>query len=344
MKTIFIPIFQGVEAKNILRTDIFKILVAQKKFKIVLIVSNNKKKMYFQKEFLADNIYYEIFDNFINPRFNRFFIFLKYVLIETKTMDAKRLLWLSEDKNYFKFYLRFILNRLFSFQKVRKFVRYLDWILIKDSNFKELFDKYNPDLVFLAHLFGEEEISMLRQARARRTRIVGLINSWDKLTSRCMIRLLPDKMVVHNNIMKAEATKHADMKEKNIEVVGIPHYDVYVNQKPSNKKYFFNKLGVDVNKKLLFFCPLGKHYSDVDIEVLNIISDFQLKKLISHNVQIVVRFPPNDIMDTDQILNKDKIIFYQPGKIFTLSGKRRVDWDMNGGEIQYCFRHIHFAL
>lgn len=352
MKTIFVPIFQGVEAKNILRTDIFKILKAQKDLRIVLFVSNQQKEQYFKSEFSGNNVIYEVFDRYKKPSFHRLFSFFKLTLINTRTMDLRRWVELKENKNYFKYYFFQLFSKIFARRFLRKIVRRLDWQLVRDENFKEIFAKYNPDLVFLANLFGDEETSMLRQTKRRGIKSIGLINSWDKITSRCMIRLLPDKLIVPNELVKEEAIKYVDMPENDIEIMGVPNYDVFINAKPSSKEEFYKKIGADISKRIIAFCPLGKTYSSIDSEIIYSILDLKHKNLIPQDTQLLVRFPPNDFVDLDNLKNKDELIFYQPGVRFSLGGKRldsgsernnrRVDWDMNDADIQTLYDTLFY--
>ena len=51
MKTVFITIFQGAEAKNILRTDIYKNLIARDDVRIVFFVDSLERAEYYKKEF-----------------------------------------------------------------------------------------------------------------------------------------------------------------------------------------------------------------------------------------------------------------------------------------------------
>ena len=67
----------------------------------------------------------------------------------------------------FGYYAGRILNYILAWPIIRKIVRYLDFILIKDNTYTEYFDKYSPDLVFTAHLFEEIEINLLREAKKR---------------------------------------------------------------------------------------------------------------------------------------------------------------------------------
>ena len=177
---------------------------------------------------------------------------------------------------------------------------------------------------------------MLREAKKRDIKTVGLINSWDKITSRCMIRLLPDKLIVHNEIIKREAIKYAEMPEKDIEVTGIPHYDIFINSRATQRSEFCRRFGLDPEKRFLVFCPLGKRYGDIDLEILDILLDFKNKKLLPEDVEIMVRFPPNDTVDINSFKARG-VPFYQPGIRFAVGNERRVEWDMDEEDNQILF-------
>lgn len=334
MRTIFIPIFQGVEARNILRTDIFKTLKNKSDLRLVFFVINKERADYFRREFPAKNLVYEVFDHYRPTKLESLFSFLKISLLNTRTMDLRNKEAMFGTGGYLRYGLFLALNRLFARRFFRQWVRWLDWKLVKDENFKKFFDRYNPEVVFLSNIFSDDEAAMLREARKRGIKTIALINSWDKLTSRCMIRILPDLMIVHNLLMKDEAMRYADMPEDKIVVTGMPNHDVYINSAPTSKENFCRKIGLDPKKRILVFCPLGKRYSDIDSEIINIISDFKIQNLIPEDVQILVRFPPNDIVDAAKMKNRTHLVFYQPGVRFSSSTERRIDWDMNEQDIQ----------
>lgn len=341
MKTIFLTVFQGVEARNILRTDIFNILKSEKNIRLVLFVNSKERKEYLLKDFNGDQIFYEVVDNYKTPSFNKVFTFLKFNLLNTSRMDIRRKNNLAENKNYFIYYIKLIFNRLFARSIIRKIVRFLDFYLVKDFNFKIYFEKYNPDLVILGHLFGDIEISLLREAKKRKVKSIGIINSWDKLVSRGIIRLLPDYLIVHNNIMKKEAISYADFDSHRIYVTGIPHYDIFFNNKPSAKEKFYKKIGADSDKKILLVCPTGQFYSDNDVDMINLLTKLQKEEKISKNLQILVRFPPNDFVDVSNLLNKELLLFDQPGVRF--SSKRGVNWDMNYDDNQHLLDTLYYS-
>jgi hypothetical protein len=330
-KTIFITIFQGTEAKNILRTDIYKNLAAREDIRLVFFVGSKEKAEYYKKEFFGLNIIYEIVKPNVLSGLNKFFSNLSFSLLRTDTTGLRRKMDLEIDSNYTRYVYGFIFNKILARSWIRKIARVLDYKLAKSSVFSEYFNKYNPSAVFLAHLFDDLEVNLLKEAKRRGVKTIGFINSWDKLTARNIIRVLPDELLVFNNIVKKESMSYADMPENKIEVVGIPQYDWHINYKPLSRKDFFGRKNLDLNKKLIVYAPMGKAYSDSDWEIIdllqNSIEDGKIK-----NSQLLVRFQPNDFVDKEEIEKRRWLIYDMPGIRF--SKDRGVDWDMSFEDIK----------
>ncbi|MBI2024686.1 MAG: CDP-glycerol glycerophosphotransferase family protein [Candidatus Harrisonbacteria bacterium] len=325
MKTVFIAVFQGTEFRNIIRTDIYKELINQPNVRLVLFTDNEVKRDYFQSQFNAPNVIYEIANDY-RPHWSApIFGFLKYNLIKTGTLDMKRRRKLEQNGNYFNYYFRWLTNRLLANRLSRIITRWAAFHLVRDDFFASYYDKYQPQMVLLAHLFSDIETSMLREAKRRKIISVGLINSWDKLTSRNMLLLLPDKMLVHNRIVKNEAIRLADMSKKDITIVGIPHFDHHFKTPRSSKKEFAKRFGLDPNKRYVVFCPEGKTYIDSDGQMASLIDEMIASGELPNDLQLIIRLPPNDIIDIYPY--KTKVVIQQAGKRF--SKKRGVDWDMD---------------
>lgn len=317
MRTIFISIFQGIEARNILRTDIYRELTKKPDVRLVLFTNSETKKEYYQKEFSGPNVVYEIIEDYRNSRLGRFFDKLKFRLVYTNTTKIKR--------------GRSTINWLIARSPFRKIARFLDWHLVQDRFFAPYFEKYQPSVVLMAHLFGGIEIAMLREARRRGITTVGLINSWDKITARCMIRLLPDWMIVHNNLIKADTVRYVDMPESRIKTVGLPHFDFYLTQLRTPKEGFFQKWGLDPEKRIILYFPVGRTRSSFDRATIALLDDLIVSGELPENLQLMVRFPPNDDVEPEKGY-KSKIVFQLPGHRFSM--KRGTDWDMNFDDFQ----------
>ena len=79
--TIFIPIFQGVEVKNILRTDIYKNLIKQPNVRIVLFIGTKDKADHYGREFFHERVNYEVVLNQPQTLWDKLMGFLKFYTI-----------------------------------------------------------------------------------------------------------------------------------------------------------------------------------------------------------------------------------------------------------------------
>lgn len=262
---------------------------------------------------------------------NKFFSALKFHLLNSETVALRRRMALEESRSYFWFAGNWLMNRVLANRLVRKIVRRLDYWFIGDEFFSELFDKYSPNLLFCAHLFDDKEIQLLREARRRNIKTVGFINSWDKMTARGIIRLLPDQLIVFNELVKKEAMKYGDMPEKRIIITGIPQYDWHTNYHPMLRAEFFQKKSLNPAKKLIVYAPMGKAFSNSDWDIIDLLNDAVIGGVIK-NAQLFVRFQPNDFLDDAEIKKRPWLIYDWPGVRF--SKKRGIDWDMGFDDIR----------
>jgi len=331
MRTFFITIFQGVEAKNILRTDIYKNLIACDDVRIVFFVDSPERAMYYQKEFSHLRVVYEVVPKKKSTGLDKVFSDLQFLLLRTATTDLRRKMALEIRHNYFKYYAARLFNWILARRLVRKIVRMFDYRLIHDRTFAPYFEKYKPEKVFLAHLFDDHQIHFLREAKRRGVKTIGFMNSWDKLTARHSMRLLPDTLVVFNAIVKREAIRYADMDEKNIVVAGIPHYDWHINYTPLSRNAFCKKRGLDPAQKIIVYAPMGKTFSNSDWDIIDLLRNAIRSDEIK-NAQLFVRFQPNDFVDKEELQKRPDLKYDMPGIRF--SETRGVNWDMNFDDIK----------
>ncbi|HEY4475180.1 MAG TPA: CDP-glycerol glycerophosphotransferase family protein [Candidatus Paceibacterota bacterium] len=331
MKTIFITIFQGAEAKNILRTDIYQNLIANENTRLVFFVDSIERAEYYKKEFSHPRVIYEVANLKPSTGLNAFFSWLSFVLLRTATTDLRRKMALETSHGYIRYVTGLFFNRLLARRWIRKIVRRLDYFFVRSDSFSEYFEKYKPSVIFLAHLFDDREVNLLREAKRRGVRTIGFINSWDKLTARHSMRLLPDSLIVFNNIVKQEAIDHADMSEKDIFVSGIPQYDWHVNYKPVSREEFCEKRKLDSTKKIIVYAPMGKAFSNSDWDIIDLLN-YSITRDSITNAQLLVRFQPNDFTDEAELKKRPWLIYDLPGVRF--SRERGVNWDMSFDDIR----------
>ncbi len=341
MKTIFISIFEGVEVKNILRTPILKNLLADKEVRIVLFTKSQAKVDYYSAEFKDPRIFFEVVEWKSPSRIDRFFSKLKFTLLRTETTNLKRKMVSEYEGRYIGYYIGRIVNFILAWPFVRRITRYFDFIVVKDSTYASYFDKYSPQLVFLAHLFDEPEVSLLREAKRRNVISVGFVNSWDKVTSRCIFRLLPDKAVTFNSIVKDELVRFNEMKPQDIFVSGLPQYDYFYRRTPATREEFFKKISISPDKNLIVYASMGRAFSTSDWDMIDLLSTIIASDKIVKNSALFVRFQPNDFVDQEELKKRPHLKYDQPGIRF--GSKRGVDWDMNFSDLEHLADTLHYA-
>jgi len=305
MKTIVISSFHGIISRNILSTSIIPILVSLGDVRVV-IVCPPKKRIFFEEEFKDASVFIESIEIHLSWR-DRFMRYLSLSSINTKTLYNKRR---TELKGRGKILSYFIANKL-----GRVLVRFLNSIITPRHSFETLFEKYKPSLIFSTDIQNEYDIRLIVEAKSRLVPVVSMIRSWDNLTSKGLIRHIPQKLLVHSAIISDEAISMHDIPRESIEITGIPHYDFYVTNQRTEREIFFTRIGGDSRKKMLLFVPVGDRYissNTVDGDILDIID-----KNLPHDFQILVRFPPADnVRALETKKNYGRIIFDRPSARF----------------------------
>ncbi len=341
MKTIFLTIFEGTEAKNILRTEIFPTLMRCADIRLVILVKSAERAEYHRREFNDSRITYEVVAPQELGGFDGFFSRLKFTLLRTTTSEFRRRSNFRRYPKYASYYWGLFLNRLLARPFFVRLARQLDFILVKDQGYGEIFDRYKPDLVFMANLFEDTEINLLREAKKRGIRTVAMINSWDKTTARCVLRLMPHKIIVWNDSVKNAIIKYNLAEEKDILVSGIPQYDGYFNFRPQPREEFFKSIKSVPDRKLLVYSPVGAGPAgDADWEVIDMLHRLNDAGKFVEKVSILVRFPPNDFVDERELKKRPYLLYNYPGIRF--SKKRGIDWDMTFPELNHLKNTLHY--
>jgi len=339
MKTIFIPIFSGIEGKNILRTGIYKRLAAEENARLVFFVKNSERAAYYRKEFSSERVIFEVVPKLCISSTDAFFSFLKFYLLRTHTIDLKRKTNLERTGNYFNFILSFLANKTLAWPLMRKAVRFLDAQLVETPEpIKNFFDEYQPNLVFIADLFDNTEAAFLREARRRKIKTVGFLSTWDRVSSRWMIRLLPDEMIVFNNCLKKETAEYADMPQEKIFISGAVQLDRHSSYAQTARPFA---------ESYIVYGPLGRTFdktAESDKEMVAILNSFIENKQCGFNgtEKIIVRFPPNDFIKKEELEQLPHIVYDIPGTRF--GNTRGQDWDMSEAELDELNNLLHHAL
>lgn len=165
--------------------------------------------------------------------------------------------------------------------------------LVSHPAMDALFDRYRPVLVVAANpglVFSE--VPLLRTARRRGVRSMAIDPSWDNFTNKLIPVRQVDRLVVWNEIMKAQAIALHGYTADAIRVAGAPQFDPHFRARTPRAE-FFARIGADPSRKLIALTTtprlLYRHHDHVLRGLVAAMHSGQLP-----NAQVLVRLHPRD--------------------------------------------------
>ncbi len=359
-KTIFLYTNYGFAVRYLLRTDILKTL--RESSAQVVILSPNGDEPLFRKSFESENISVEKFNNeayesyLKKKRLQRTLISLRaYVLngkYDTRTVDLYRTVYktpLDKTKNNgYKVWVKGLMWELT--RRILKNSKIMRRLLIAcESRFfrspfhEDLFKKYSPDLIVVTGLstFKYNEF-FAREAHYFGTPVCCVVLSWDNTSNKGMPGYNPDYVVAWTENMRKELIELNDIYEKKIYVGGVAHFDPYYKKESIiEKRILFKKLGLDPDKKTIFYATKSpKRYPWAPDLIAKIADAIQAGK-IKHNPQLLVRIHPlhyrtsngkllfeNILNEYERVANRYPYVFLNiPENV-----SKKMDFDLSNSE------------
>lgn len=349
MKTICISAFEGVEIKNVLRTPILTTLLREPDVRILVLMKNHEMLEYCKKDFCDSRIIYEVVPCSYVPgsRLDAFFERLKFLLLQTETTDFNRKMISERARTSVVCLGGQLINRIMARPSFVRLARWLDYRLLRHEQYATVFEAYHPDVLFLAHIFEKPETNLLREARRRGIPAIGFIHSWDKVTTRGVLRLLPDTIVAINHLVKSELVLHDAVSDERIFVSGVPNYDHYFEGAVASREDFFRRIGINASKRLILYAPMGRTFSDSDWDMIDHLHALEKNGSFGVDAALFVRFQPNDVVEAAELAKRPWLVYDHPGTRFSdrmqVVSSRSVDWDMDFNELQHLKNTLYHA-
>ncbi len=260
MKTIFISSYHPFISKNILNTGVFGILKQRKDLKIVILAPAILKD-FFENNYRSDNVIIEGIDlsPFSKSRLNNFFSKAAFLFIYSHWIRRKRRDYLNGHPsfyNFLKFHILIAVTWFLSGRKVlNRVFRFFDWHFSPHNFYKDYFEKYKPDIIFSTDVYNDFDQALIKEAKMSKVFVVVMVRSWDNNFSKGLMRFLPDKLIVNNEVIKKEAMELHNYPEKNIFIGGLPQFDDYLKAPFANREEFFKSVNGDPKKRTILFAP-----------------------------------------------------------------------------------------
>src|SRR5688572_20034088 len=113
-----------------------------------------------------------------------------------------------------------------------------------------------PDVVLITPLvdLGSPQLDHYLSARALGLRTVLCVGSWDHLSSKSVLRAIPDLVTVWNDTQKQEAIELHQVPPDRIVVTGAQCYDQWFGRRPSRtREEFCEQIGLDGSRPFILY-------------------------------------------------------------------------------------------
>ncbi len=318
MKTIFITLAKDIIARNIFYTDFWKIFKERNsQNRIVLIVEPDKVAI-FARDFGGGNVIVEGFKRGKPTKAESLVMSLARSAINTHTNTwSKMRSYRRGDSGFLATYLKLLQQKtLGNFGWYKKLLRLLILKTGQEVFLEKLFNKYSPNFVIGTSITDYDfEVLIMREAKKRQIKTIGLLRSWDNLSSHGLLRVVPDIFLLQNTFLKEMALEHQaiDESDTKISLFGVPHYDVLHPSKlkmAKSRSDFFRDKGLDPDKKLLFYGAMGEFLFIHENELPGVFEE--ILRELGEGYQLLYRTHPKFPVKKD-LKNYPSIIFDQKG-------------------------------
>lgn len=330
MKTVFITCFHSFISKNILNTDVLKRFREKNDLRTVIFVPE-KKVAFFEKHYAEKDVIIEGVDTarIAESRVNTFFSRLFFLMIDSHYVRYKReerMRARSGMAGRIKYHLHtglvYILSRT---RFLRHLVRFLFLRLAPVDFLGGYFSRYRPALVFSTDVFDAVDAQFLKEAKGNGVPTLGMVRSWDNCYSKGLLGVLPDRLLVNNEILKEEAVTIHGVSRRSIAIVGLPQFDAFVNEKRTPRREFFENLGISPRERLILFAPAGSILSDTDWQICEIVERARKTGEIGHPVHFFVRNHPGHPADLSRFKENVHFTIQDPGHVFDASNRKTTE-------------------
>lgn len=222
---------------------------------------------------------------------------------DTRSVDDFRAIykiergWTKENgyKSWVKGLIWELISRILKSSKVlRRLLIAFESRFLRPTFHEELFKKYSPDLIVVTSLCGFKYNEFFaREAHYFGVPVCCVVLSWDNTSGMGMPGYVPDYVVAWSENMKKEITELNDIDEKKMHVGGVAHFDPYYNREVIlEKRELFKKLGLDPDKKTIFFATKSPKRFPWGPELVAEMAEAIQSGKIRHSPQLLVRIHP----------------------------------------------------
>lgn len=154
--------------------------------------------------------------------------------------------------------------------------------------FAELFLKYNPALVFAAHIYGQYDTQIISEANRRGIKTLGMASNWDHF-DKYYLPLRLDFLLAQSEQVKDFAIKYQSYDPEKISIIGYPHFDFIVDKSYAvPREQILLELGFPKDAKFILYVS-GSVYCSDEPDTIEKILQWADSDALGYNTYLVIR-------------------------------------------------------
>lgn len=325
----------------------FKVLAADPQVRLVIAAPSYKLDFY-KKEFERENVLFEPLPDVREPVFGRFLNTFAFNLLDTGTVRRKQYQMYARNGSLLKFISRRFITAVFGNNKfLRGVVRICDSLVPLNKEVLNILNKYRPNLIITPDIILPTDRIFLRAAKRMGIKTIGMVRSWDNLTAKGVIQILPAKLIAQTSQMKKEAMLYADMPERDIAVLGVPQFDHYFKPPKFSRAEFLKSLGIPENRRLVLCAPFFDTYSNASsIKIINSLARAMDAGKLPRDLHLLVRYRPESMPEDfseEKLLRHPNITITLPYSLPFARSNKRPDYEFSESDVEMLFNSVYFS-
>jgi CDP-glycerol:poly(glycerophosphate) glycerophosphotransferase len=185
------------------------------------------------------------------------------------------------------------------------------------GSYEALLRRERPDVAVFSRLFFTDEIPLMRAAARGGVPTVGIVASWDNLTTKGPLLPRLDRLVVWNDLMREEAVRYHGYRAEQITVTGAPHHDAVFSGREQlpTREAFFARLGLDPAKRLITYAGEDPIIAPDAPQYVELLHAFLRQGRLRGGCQLLVRpHPQDDPRRFDAFRGRANVVVDLPGR------------------------------
>ena len=140
--------------------------------------------------------------------------------------------------------------------RLNRFAQLVESAVPSDPAIEDFLKRERPDLLVVTPLVNHQSFQpdYVKSAQALDIPTVAPIFSWDNLSNKGLMHVIPDRVLVWNEIQRREAIELHDVPADRIEITGAPRFDPFVRMTPTvDRKAFCAANDLDPARPILVY-------------------------------------------------------------------------------------------